>query len=476
MKVALDKFELSNIERRNGRLRSRRGLVSVATPASGSFVGGFTVESPNTSEPWHYLIEQATTGSATLRVYTEEFAEVFSYSLGRIGKDPVISWAMSNSKMMINSPSFSAPLFGIVGGGLMTAMKQPSENPDVTTLDIPAGHVASFAGRFAIASGANIFFNEPREDDDPRAFPARGNVNVGATIYDMFQGDTGALMVFTSAGVYSIPSDILAIGQDVSGFVSRIPGLETTKPRNATASNGRTVVLQRDAIDVIGGERMPVARGGRRYWSKAVEVEDLRLAGEVYPTPDGFIVGFRGRRGHYLVGNLREGSLSYAWSSTLSFNVVGTLKTRDGEAMLILSDRVVMAHGRHDWNGSAVMAIARGRIPVPAGSPPRMKALTLEVENVGRATGVSVDGRFNLKYTQPLARETEIGASDWDAATRYLGRSARRVKHGLAARATDAAIEVRMDGGDLPMPLTVDVTMTGQGRTRADNGAETSGS
>jgi hypothetical protein len=185
---------------------------------------------------------------------------------------------------------------------------------------------------------------------DPRTFVGLTNSLVlPGAVYDMFQGNDGALRIFTSAGVFSLPTDAIGNGQSVQGFLSRIPGLDTSRSRNACACAGAGVVLQRDRVVVLGDEGNPINLApyeGRRHLSSVVAVDDLRLAGELYPTPTGFIVGFRGKRGHFVDVNIGTRALSYYVTGSPGFNVVGTLRSRDGEALVVCSDGVFVPGDR----------------------------------------------------------------------------------------------------------------------------------
>ncbi len=214
MNIDISKWEKQNVVKRGSDLYTRKGLVQVSTPTAGTlYVAGFTVESPFTTEPWHYLFEQATaTGLVTLRVVTEEFVEVQNYSLGFMQNDPVITYAVQNGQLMVNSPSLPAPLYGLVGGGLVMAVKTPSLETDTTTLEIPNGHICTFGDRMPIAQGNIVFFNDP--GSDPRTYVAENAQPFPGVIYDMVQGTDGALYVFTSKDVHVIPRDALGKGKD----------------------------------------------------------------------------------------------------------------------------------------------------------------------------------------------------------------------------------------------------------------------
>jgi hypothetical protein len=471
-RVSLLDFELANLVRTPGGLRTRKGLVSVKTPtASTSFVGGFTVESANTSEPWHYLFEQGSDGTCTLRVYTEEFFQVFSYALGQVGRDPVITWAVDDGKLFIGSPSFPHTIYGVVGGGLMPALKVASENLDTTSLDIPPGHVASFGGRFIVTDGSRLMVNEPRRDDDPRAFVDINVIGLGGAIYDLFQGGDGALQIFTSAGLYSIPVDAVGQGQDVRGFVSKVSGIETSKPRNAATSGGVTAVLQRDSIQILGGESMRLPGiGGRRTYAQSVDVGDLR-SGSIFPVRGGFVVGFRGSRSVFLNVDLVSGSLSWTTSVAASFPVVGTLKSREGDTLLVLSDRVVASMGPVDGTATLVVGCARGRLATPFDGRAVVRRVSVPASNVNAYTYVSVNGETSAKKTGTRSGEVIVGSSTWGASVPLVGRSPRHMRHSFAVRAHDTTLEVVTDGGDREAAAEVEVELAGQGVKRPWKGA-----
>lgn len=472
MRIPLDGFELHNLVRTPDGIRTRKGLVSVKTPtASTTYVAGFTVESPNTTEPWHYLFEQDdAAGAVTLRVYTEEFVELYSFSLGVMQRDPVITCGTAQKQLMINSPSFSAPVYGVIGGGVITAQKTDSTNEDTTALDIPAGHICSFGDRLAIAGGDTVYFNDPGLD--PRSFVVENATDFGAgAIYDIFQGPDGALYVFCSGGAFSLAADALGQGQDVRGFISRIAGVEVSRPRNAVASAGRVVVLRRDGVQVLGGPKIPIGiRGGRRYLSRVTDADDLRLAGELFAVPGGVLVGFRGRRGFWAHVDLASETVSFVTGQSTSFNVVGTLRSRDGDPLMVLNNRIVVMAGRADFDSKAVMGIARGRIEVPENDRPTIRRVTIAAGNVGQETSAAIDGVPASVTKTTLARtaDTVIGTSLWSASRTLAGRNTRTTRHSFAVKATAPWVELRIDGGDVPVDVTADVEITGQGRDRRD--------
>jgi hypothetical protein len=106
MRIDISNAELHNIVKRKGGLEVRKGLAYAAGVTFGSkYVGGFSVESPFTAEVWHYLFEQNTTTlETTMRVYTEDFLEMFTQPLGALDANPVITHAVYNNQIMVRMP------------------------------------------------------------------------------------------------------------------------------------------------------------------------------------------------------------------------------------------------------------------------------------------------------------------------------------------------------------------------------------
>ena len=468
MRVSLEGFELQNIVKDARGLRTRGGLQSIKTPTAGTvFVAGFTIESPFTSEPWHYLVEQSsTTAVCTLRVFTEEFLELFSHNLGPLQLSPVVTYGVQTNQIQINSPAFSRPLYGLVGGGITNLVKATSENADTTALDVPSGHVCAFGDRLPIAAGNLVYFNDP--GIDPRSYVAENIASFPGSIYDMCQGPGGGLYVFTSAGVYVMSADALGQGQDVSGFISRVPGLETTRSRNAASSNGTAAVLTKTGIQIMDGKHVQVLQPRtRRYWSKVVDVEDLRRAGELFPTPRGFIVGFNAHRGVYLEVDTVSGVTSWVTNTTASLNVAGTLRGRDGDLMVVLRDRVVKQLGNVDYTGD-IRGVASGTISF-GDDMPTVRRITVKSSNIASTVGAAVNGDVDSDTSPTRSTDAVIGTALWGTSTNHVGRDLRSTRLSFSTRAESPHMEVRVDGGNREIDAKVEVDLVGQGiRERSD--------
>lgn len=474
MKVDINKFELHNMERQlGGVLKTRKAFLDFGLGApGGTIIAGFSIESASTTEVWHYVFAQ-TDGIVTLYVLTEEMQPLFDLPLGPMGPAPVITWGLTNNQVMVNSPSFSAPLYGLPGGGMITAVKTASIQPDTTALDIPAGHIASFGDRFAIASGNNVFFNDPPGANglDPRTFVAENILAVPGSVYDLFQAADGQLWMFTSAGVYTIAADALGQGQQIQGFLSRVPGIETSKPRNACATPFGVVVLQRDCIMVIGGSSQRIdlsPYNGRRRYTAVLDVDDLRQFGEVYATPDGFIVGFGSARPFVLNVNMKTNTVSrdYINDSSNTIALRGVLRSRDGEWMMLTPTACIQPQcvGTYDLlTVSRVLGAACG--PFDVAGEPRVRRMTVASANPGATNSITVNGSTSDMTTTTLNGDVVVGVSEWSDTGNFAGRTTRTMRQTLNVRTTNPQAEVVFRGGGVEVATEMDVELGGTARS-----------
>lgn len=481
-KVDINKWEQHNTVVTNGKLAIRPGLFSHKLPTSGTvYQAGFSVESSTTTEVWHYLVERTTaTGVCVVRVYTEDLLEMYSYDIGVCSGDAVFTYALTNGQIMVNSPSMSAPLYGIVGGGLTTAIKQPSINPDTTAINIPTGHTCTFGDRVAIASGRTVYFSDP--DIDPRTYVQENTWVVDGRILDLLVGGDGSLYAFTSNTVFTLASDALGKGQQVTGFTSTIPGIYPSRPRNAAASNGQVAVLTADGMLLVGGKRQTdlAPYQGRRYWSLPVEVDDLRVYGQIFPTPDGFVVCFPGEP-FMLNISIRDDFTSYVWTKTQQpINAVGVLKGRDGDTLYVLRGRIAQLVGTLDFDGEQVRGVACGELEMPPDKAGVVRSITVSSDSVGESTVVFAGGSATTGTTAIRPIETApttvmrpgdsvIGTTLWNTSARMSGRSLRSTLHRTVARDGDLHVEVGANGAGRRLG-GVDVQVTGQARQRRDRG------
>ena len=249
----------------------------------------------------------------------------------------------------------------------------------------------------------------------------------------------------------------LGVDGDEKKFVERLAELDGTV----------------DAIGYGGMDRYLWSEG-KRYETASVDVEDLRLAGELSPTPDGFVVGFRAAQSFYLEGNIRQSSYSYNYGTLgfqLSYQVVAILRTRENAPLYVVRDSVIVPHTRErsEQYGGSVYAAASGRIDLPENGSPVLRRVTMKADAIGYTTGIFCDTRSSAGVAIPTqAGDFIVGTSLWDTTVNYRGRETRTVRHSFAERTSDPSIEVRVSGSDVLMGDTIEVEFAGQGRRRRD--------
>ncbi len=478
MKIDLsNNFEMHNVVKDGrGELRTRRGFANHLLATAGtSFVAAFTIESPNTTEPWHYLFSRDdVTGDVTLKVLTEEYVELFTSACGTCPRDVVISMAVVNRQLVFNSPSFSQPIYGYVGGGLIPMLRIASDLESTTSLDIPTGHVASFGDRLVIVQGSLAYVNDARQDLDPRSFTAQNSFAVPGSIYDAFQGEDGGLFLFTSDGCYVLPVDATGQGQ-ISGFLSKVsPNIVTSAAKNAAPTAAGVVVLQKDGVLVVNGasqQVLPLPKfEGRRKLSRSIDVDDLRTFGSVYPTPTGALVGFS-RRDYHLLIDLRAGSFSWIFGGS-SKPLVGVLMSRDGEPIHVFSDRIaaMVCTGPTDNDGSSISGMLCGKIAVDIGDDPLIRRVTVAAANAGESIGCAVAPNIDAGNMSPMMRgDFVIGSSVWDEEGPTLqGRSTHSTRMTVNVRSTEPHLEVVVGGGNRRIKSQAELQAGGLSRGRKD--------
>lgn len=162
----LQNFQLENLERTSSGFRVRRALAAqaIATDlrASSVLCAGFSLESQNTGEVCHYLfLQDVPTLHVQMHMVDEEFNLLDTYSCGVMPRSPRITCAQQLGHILINGPSMHAPLYGIACGGVITAVKVASINPDTTAIEIPRGICSAWGDRVVIAQGNLVFVSDP---------------------------------------------------------------------------------------------------------------------------------------------------------------------------------------------------------------------------------------------------------------------------------------------------------------------------
>jgi hypothetical protein len=463
-------WRFSNVTKLSGQLRTRLGWRTIHTFTAEDAIDAFSVESPSTTEVWHYIALNGAS-TATLRVLDEQCDQLFTYPLGSsIAPDAVVGYSVQFNQMMIGSSAFSSPIYGLPGGGLTQAVKTTSENPDTTSLDLLPGRIFSFGDRVGVAFTSSLYFCDPGVNG-LRAFVAENNVALNGTIYDVVQASEGALYVATSDEVVRMASDALGKGQLVAGFIETIPGLWATRPRNMVAVRGGVVLLAKDHLILVRGTQQTVIEIGmrdvRQTFTQLPRPTDLRSSAELYAADDRVFVSFRADRVCMSV-DLSTGHQSWITSEAFDCSLRGVLWSREGEPLFVLSDRIVAEVGNVDDDNDVITGVAATRIEVPEDESPVVRFVTAGSGNIGQDQGISVNGTTSTKVVPTKQTDVVIETSEWAETGTLSGRSTRTVRHGFHVRSTEPALEVSIEGGDRRFDENVVVDVIGQGRNRRD--------
>ncbi|HJZ06416.1 MAG TPA: hypothetical protein VJ327_11300 [Patescibacteria group bacterium] len=446
--MQLNDFELHNMQLDQGQLAVRDGWRRVVS-GLGDITYGFSIESPNTSEVYHYLVKRSADGDGYIQAYEEDFNSLYQLSIGKIPVDCPIYYGVQNRQLLINSPYMNYPVYGIVGGGLTQAIKTDSINLDTTTLNIPTGIMCQFGDRFCVAQGSILYFNDP--GIDPRSFTAENAISLPSQVYHLEQTSEGMLAVFCATGIYTLPKDALGQGQNVVGFIGTEPGYEAIDFRCAASGNGVTIGLVHDGIAVAqqGMELFPLkAYHQKRYFTDYVAPEDFR-GGRAYKTINGFIISYTH---HNLLIDIKNQYISWNYNDSRT-TIRGTLRTQDGHDLFIMSDGSV-AYPRgtaDDYNSNDVDGYACGVLATTPANSTMIRSATLTADNVGRANSIYIRGRGTTSSTlYTVGHGIVIGSDYWSADDGYrlADREIRSTRHQFNIRTDYVSLEVGIKGSN----------------------------
>ena len=414
-----------------GETAVRPGLRRIATPTAGRrWVGGKSVQNPWTLEVWHYVADVDTNGrDLTVRILDEDFVEFQAIATGVDAIPRGFSVVVVDQEVLVCSPDMPT-LYGLVGSGLIVAVKVASDNPGTTAIPIPRGIGCSVANRAIIADGASIFVSDPAAvtGGTIRTFVGQNQNGRPGVIFGVHEGAGGSLVCVTSAGTYLLDSAAFAVGVVGSNGSDwrLVHHHQAYSYDSSCAVRGRVYALTRRGFTLVDVENndevlLDDAMVPRLYGPR-VSSPDWRTS-RLMDGDDGPMVAY----GDLLCMNdLPEGMRSW-WSCAVNttWKVRGTLRDIDGGAMLLAEDGVYLMGGNVDGtqllSGEAATQAAGvmfGALP----TNPRHNAIIRDV--VWRAAlGGAGEIRCAVRGQQaveavPVAdsRSLIIGTSTWGAA------------------------------------------------------------
>jgi hypothetical protein len=468
--------------------------VGVATPRSSAgtetkFVFGFSAESANSGEIFHYIFTTNSSNVLSASLYSSQFICKAYYTIGQMTADlEPFSYAINYNQIVVNSKSLPYPLWGFIGGTLTRANKVESINPDTPALTLFPGRVTSFADRFAWAYANQVIFNDP--GTEPRTICAPNAISLGGTVLDMFQsGEGGNLIIACTDGTYVVPPDALN-GFQFQGVISKIPGYQAARSNNIAVSRGNTLGLTVDGVmDLASFQKLQLAKPIlRRALSSSVgpgPSGDYR-SGSIFGTNEGYIVTIDGKSAML---DLETGKVTWLYipglaPGTYDIDIVATLKDQDGVNLYMTSSTIFEFIGNWDWRETPTAAAPNPTATIPLGSvclripsdpqlSPVVREITTSANFPNRIQYSFVRGSLQSATTpQPAVASNQIsviGTSFWGASNQLCEREMRSRRMQRAIRIDSPDVELSFTGGQTNIGDTFDLITKGVGRLRARN-------
>ena len=481
------------LQTRNGFVTELRiEDVGVATPRNVSgtqtdFVYGFSVESANTGEVFHYIFTVDASNVLFASIFDSQFQARAYYSIGKMAADlEPFSVAVNYNQIIVNSSSLPYPLWGFIGGTLVRADRVESINPDTPALTLFPGRVCSFADRFAWAYANQVIFNDP--GTEPRTITAPNAISFGGSVLDLFQsGEGGSLIVVCTDATYAIPPDGLN-GFQFQGVISRIPGYQGARSNNAATARGSTLGLVKDGIIDISSFRKRQLSNyrQRRRLTKPVGPDasgDYRN-GTMLATDEGFIITINGKS---CLLDLDSGKATWLYGNDAwltggggDINIVGILKDADGKNIFVTETNVIDLFGNTDYTVTPRIAAPDpagttpdGSICVGVPSDPQMSPVVREISTSADRPGFLqrsyVRNSLQTATTPPPQLSLVINTSLWSATSQLREREMRSRRMQRAIRVDSPDVELTFTGGAVRIGESFDLVTKGIGRNRPSN-------
>lgn len=407
----------------DGSLQVRPAYTSLlACPDGSEWVFGFSLRDPNTGDYAHYIGERVTSSQVlTLKIYDEQFTQRHSYQIGKVANSRVVatpavivSPTTANLEVLITSPHFNS-LYGVLGGSVTAASAVASVNPGTTTLDMPNGIAVGVGGRAIVAKGRVLLVSDARA---PRSFTGINASGFDGIIYGLHKLPGGNLAIVTDTQTYYLPADAFFQGQQVAGVFEPLASYGATDYQQTTVSDGRLFGLSRHGIREINNGMQEIGVDDPHMPLRMVQPisqNDYR-ASRLFADDRGPVIVPPGDTRSICEFDIERGF--YSWqevASGYSLNVVGILKEREGNSLLVTGSQVLRAYGNSEWSGGDVWGTVLGSLATAPGESLVARYVTASGDSPG-SQRVSVRAGTPLTKTQPQTGAQE-GTSTWGSAT-----------------------------------------------------------
>lgn len=456
----------------SGELCVRPGLRRLYTPTQGevgarALVGGFSVVNGYTPEVWHYVFDVAQSGSLDLKLrvldWTFQTVQVLSVNADMVPR--VITCSIVEGQALICSPDFPTLFFMVGIGGVRTADSVVSTNPSTTAIPVPRGVSTVWCNRVVICDGRSMFVSDPvtATGGDVRTFVAENQNQRPGFVFGVHEGAGDSLVCVTSAGVYALESAAAAVGiVGSNGTAWRLVNHNVaTSYASSCAVRGRIYGLTRDGYTLVDTEGAPETFLSEPLMPRAlftrISLEDYRSC-RMYPSDEGPMVAAPTVRALHRTDTQRD--LRSWWRSstftTVTFNVVGTLRDLDGTEMLITSTGVFAMAG--DFDGEVALTSEVGAVTGSLFGAFSESNVYVTYVDIGAAVGgedsllsCAVRGSLKTREMPSDANGFIIDTDTWDLSIKRLTTTpvkSCRFSFGAArcAAGDDIGVEIGVQG------------------------------
>jgi len=458
-----------------GDLAVRPGLrLLKAAETNREIVGCFTVDNVNTQEVWHYIVDVSNSDDTDVNVniYDDAFVQVQSLSVTSERRPRAVSHAMVLEQIIISSPDFPT-LWGVVGGGIKEAVKVASDSGN-THIDIPRGLCMAWGqDRVVICSGATVYVSDAvtSTGGSPRTFIGANAVPRPGNIYGLHQDGSGNLVTCSTSGVWAWPWDAAAT-TIVQGGWQKMSEYPTHDFRRTAVAHGRVYGLTRRGYRVIDREGTeennisePRISSGT---ANAIETADYRTYARMHDGEHGPIINLT-TDSAFLMADLSAGFGSW-WTMTHAgeeAHIQGTLRTTEGDELLVTQDGVYAYGGNFDGTqttagGTQPSAIMLGSFKLSPESSNVIRRVHFGVD--GTTAKIAVNGVVSTKT--PTQVGVVLGTSTWNGATLFRTAPIQSASADFAVRTDEAQVEVGALNPLTRMSVDVSIVLGGQSRKR----------
>lgn len=455
IQIPLSSAELHNVIIDSERLRVRDATYTID---EGVYVYFATLTGYTSGIVYHYVFTVDSGQFLTCSIMNDDWVLLDSFSIGQqLDLSAAITHAVVGPQVIFNSPGWTTPLYGIIGGRLVAAVAQQPLNPTTPSIDLAPGLVCSFADRVVWAIGNNVIVSNPGLD--PRVLTSPNAFTTSGPVVAMFQRSGGNLVIVSTNEISEIPPDGLA-GYSLGTTKSSSTHYKGLNARNADASNGAYIGLTRDGFMDLGTGKVTSLtqyRRGRRITKPVGPGIDDYRSGQIWATDTGFLISTID--GNCVEINTQFNTISWLYDTNYVFAPVGVGRTTEGRIIYALKDGIVCFYGTdHALQGGIAT-----EVDVPGIASYLIQSVTVTVDGSGvNEVSSYVEDSLKSEVVPSAAGGISTTTGVWDAGVLLETRPrSRRQLRGGQARIDGIYLEVGAKGSGVRIH---DATLTHDGQ------------